>query len=119
MRRFLLATAFLFIGSLVQAQSATFSYDYLTKTPAVVATYAQSITWDGLAVAGTPTCVALGTTGTTCSITIPTPTAGNHTAVINVSLDGNTVVASKTGFNPANLPGTPGSFRIVITVTIP
>jgi len=119
MKKLVIALGMLLIGGVAQAQSATFSYDYVTKTPAVVATYTQAITWDGVAVAGTPTCVALGTTGTTCSITIPTVTAGNHTAVVNVSLDGNTVVASKTGFNPANLPGTPGSFRIVITVTIP
>ena len=119
MRKILLSAAFVLISSTAFAQTRTLSYDYLTDLPAVVATYTQSVTLDGVSVSGTVACVALGTTGTTCSIPVGVLTSGNHTIVVTVSLNGNTVQASKTGFNPADFPHTPGGLRIVITIVIP
>ena len=118
MKKFLLATAFLLFSSVSQAQAvSTLAWDY-TALPAEVALYTQIVKVDGAIITAAPTCVALGTTSTTCSVTIPTLAAGSHSLSIEATKGGISAQTIMTGVNPTNGPKSAANPRYIINITI-
>lgn len=120
MRRhpFFVAWFLLACAPLAFAQSTqTLQYDYL-DTPANVASYTQTIKVDGSLVTAAPTCAANPTSGTTCSVSIPTLAAGTHTIDVTATKSGQSAETIVSGINPANGPKNASNIRINVTVTV-
>jgi hypothetical protein len=106
------------VGLTAQA-ATTAAYDVLGATPAVVATYQQVITVDGVLQTATPVCGPKGTTDTTCSIVLNTPLgSGTHVISVAETLNNQTAELRITGLNPNNAPKSATNVRIISTTTI-
>ena len=120
--RFLSVLVLLVLGvaRVASAQSTiVVAWDYAAP-PATVTTWTHAVLIDGTAQAGTPTCAAKAgaPTQTTCTMSMPMPAAGTHTAVVRATSGANVAELTVTGWNPAAGP-TPGSgLRTTITITI-
>lgn len=88
------------------------------KVPTEVATYQQSVLIDGTAVVATPTCVALGTTRTSCSVPAPQLATGTHTVSIAAARNGITATTVITGIGAAGAPSNPTNPKLNIVITI-
>ena len=121
MKKFLFVVAILLFGSTAYAQTNTFAWDYVGALPAEVATYIQSVTVDNTAVTTAPTCIAKGTTDTTCSVPITPLATGSHTVSVSASKSGITAQTTITGLNLANGPKSASNpqIKIVVTINIP
>jgi len=115
---------FLGIGLIVAACTAlaaqttmTLAYDFVNATPAVVATYTQVVTVDGVQTPA-PTCLAKGTTDTTCTVTIPALSSGTHTVTVSETLNAMTAALTVTGIDPSKAPKSAINTRLVQTTTI-
>lgn len=117
------ASLLLLLAYPLEAQTATTSalvWDYGAALPAEVATYTQTLTIDGVAVAGLPSCAAKtgSVTDTTCSMPIPALATGSHVISILAAKGGMTAELRVTGLNPANAPKASTGVRVVVTTTI-
>lgn len=117
------ALLMLLIAAPLHAQAATtmtLIYDYGQALPAEVATYTQTLTIDGVAVAGLPNCAAKSgsATDTTCSIPIPPLATGSHVISILAAKGGSSSELRVTGLNPSNAPKSATGVRVVVTTTI-
>lgn len=115
-----LAVLFVLVAVSVSAQTPvhTLSWDYPVVS-AEVATYtSQVVTWDGVVLPGTPSCVASGAAQTTCSLTLPTITTGTHTVKVSATRGGITRETTMTGIDPSHAPASAGTPRITVTVTV-
>jgi hypothetical protein len=119
MKRFGLMVAVLLAACAAAGAQTTMTlqYDILGATPAVVSTYTQNITVDGVA-APAPACVAKGTTDTTCNVTIPALSSGTHTVTVSETLNAMTAALTVTGVDPNKAPKSATNTRIVQTTTI-
>ena len=117
MRTALLAACLAVLPSLALAQgTTTIAWDYLKTPPATVATYAQSLSIDGVAAAGAPTCAASGV-NTTCRQTVPALAAGVRTIRVEATANGVTAGTTAT-INPASGPQPPSGLRIEVNVVV-
>jgi hypothetical protein len=104
-----------FAAPAVGQTTSTLLWDYPGVAPAVVATYQQAVTVDGVAVTGTPSCTGSATL-TICSLTVPGGT-GSKTYAVTATLNGvqrTTMRAIDPGVGPVQ----PGNPRITVTVTV-
>lgn len=112
--------AFLLIAAPAAAQTptTTLAWDYLSVTPAIVATYTQTVTVDGTAITATPVCAAAGA-NVTCTVPIGTLASGRHTVAVAALLNGVSATTSVNGIDPTGTaPKQPSSFRYQINVTV-
>lgn len=120
-KMFVFAIAALLLGAsqaVGQATSYKVLWDYQATTPAVVATYTQVLTINGIPVAGTPTCAASGA-NTTCEVTINSPLPAVSTVyAITATLNGISASVSRTVNPSAGGPAQPGIPRIQVTVVV-
>lgn len=118
----LLPILFLLGSSSAYAQAATptLKYDYTNALPTEVATYTQTITIDNNSITNPINCVALGATGTTCSVSISPLTSGPHVFVVT-AIKGGIGASAQATFDPANTPKTPGNIRyqVITIINIP
>lgn len=112
-----LCVALLSLSSNLQAQTATLAWEF-DKLPAEVSQYTQSVTIDGTLQTAVPTCTALGTTRTACSIPAASLAAGIHTVSISATRGGITATTNITGIGGANAPSNPSNPKVVITITV-
>lgn len=98
----------------------TFEWDYIGTTPAVVKTWAQTLTIDG-----TPTAASIGCAvhpsrpaDVTCSVLVPALAAGPHTVTVSATAGGHTATSTITGVDLAKVPQTAGSPRINVTLSV-
>lgn len=101
---------------------ATLNYFYRGAAPAEVAQYTQAISVDGVAVPGTPACVAVGP-DTRCSLALPTwnPTAKTVTSIVatrnGISAELR-VVGDPNGSQQGPKPPSGASVTVTITVVV-
>ena len=112
-----LCVALLFLSSNLQAQTATLAWEY-DKLPSEVSQYVQSITIDGTVQTAVPTCAALGTTRTACSIPAPSLATGTHSVSISATRGGITATTNITGIGGTGAPSNPSNPKVVITITV-
>jgi len=106
------------IPSIVYGQDTNVLMWDFDAVPSVIAKYVQSVTYDGVTSVNTPTCIARGTTGTTCSLPVPKPTTGKHVISVSAIFDGNGTITTVTGFDPLNMPRNITNIRLTSTTTI-
>ena len=116
-RLLIIALLVSFANAATAQTTQTLAYDF-NDVPSVVAKYAQTITVDGTLVKTPPTCVALGTTSTTCSVQIPTLASGSHTVSVLAVSGGMSAETRIVGLDPNNAPKNAVNVRIGIVVTI-
>lgn len=120
--RCMLLLAGLLVASSAAAQTpvAALVWD-VDAAPTVVNSYTRAVTVDGAAVTASPTCVAATapTTGTTCTLPVPSLATGTHTVVIRYTSGSQSVTNTTTGLTAmGTLPALPTNLRITVTVTV-
>jgi hypothetical protein len=119
--RLALVLAGVLLSSSVFAQTTqTAQWDYIGPAPAVVATYTQTVSLNGVVVVTAPTCVAkpAPNPGTTCQVAIPALVTGPNILEVTAALNGQTRTIRMTGLSLSNGPTEPSGGRIAITVII-
>lgn len=112
----------LVLGLAVAAQAQTttkLAFDVGGATLTEVNAYTKTISVDGVALAGTTTCVTAGP-DVTCTVDAPTLTVGTtHTIEIKLSSGGYDVIYQFTGIDPAKAPkGIKGAVKISTRIVI-
>jgi hypothetical protein len=114
----LLAVACLAVPASAQTPVLKLAWDYDVAALSAVSTYQHTVLIDGAPVTGTVTCVAgRPPAAVTCTLPAPPLSAGTHTMVVIAKVGANERSTSQT-VDPAQMPGSPGRFRILLEGTI-
>jgi hypothetical protein len=120
MKRIAIAVLCLLVPAMVVAQAPvnTLYWDYLAATPAVVATYTQTVSVDGGLVTTAPVCVARGVTDTTCHVPLGALASGPHVVTVTALLNAVQQSATLNNLDLSLGPKPPTVPRVTVTVTI-
>ena len=119
MKKILLLSLLLLLPSKVYAQTPnwTLQYSYVNALPSEVGTYTQTVVVDTTNIPTSPTCVAKGTTDTSCSVSLGTLTTGPHAITVTASKAG-IDSATTLNINTSNAPKIQTNIKIIQTTTV-